>query len=79
MSNLNTVFPESFAGNSDNLDSFFVQFEIACQINSWPDNQKAYLLCQCSGGPALSFINGLPEKVCVPANYDALKQALRIG
>ena len=79
MSNFNTVFPESFAGNSDSLDSFFVQFEIACQINSWPDNQKAYWLCQCLEGSALSVITSLLEKVCVPVNYDVLKQALYEG
>ena len=79
MSNFNTVFPESFAGNSDSLDSFFVQFEIACQINSWPDNQKAYWLCQCLEGSALSFINGLLEKVCVPVYYGVSKQVLYEG
>lgn len=76
MSNFNTIFPASFAGSSDYLDSFFIQFEIACQINSWPENQKAYWLCQCLEGSALSFINGLLEKVFVPVNYDVLKQAL---
>ena len=76
MSNFNTIFPASFAGSSDYLDSFFVQFEIECQINSWPDSQKAYWLCQCLEGPALSCINGLLEKSCLSVNYDVLKQAL---
>ena len=64
LNHVNRSDPESCAGNSDNLDRFFIQFEIACQINSWPDNQKTYWLCQCLEGPALSFINGLLEKVC---------------
>ena len=74
MSKFNTIFPAIFAGSSDYLDSFFVQFEIACEINSWPDNQKAYWLCQLLEGSALSFINGLFEKVSVPVNHDVLKQ-----
>ena len=59
MSNFNTVLPESFDGSSENLESFFVQFEIACQINSWPENQKAYWLVKCLQGPALLYVNGL--------------------
>ena len=53
------MYPQKFDGTSDNLDSFFVQFHIACKLNKWPENQKAFWLGQCLEGPALLYINGL--------------------
>ena len=50
-----TILPQKFDGNSRYLDSFFVQFEIACQINSWPEKQKHYWLIKCLNGQALLF------------------------
>ena len=47
MSCRNFVYPQKFDGTLDNLDSFFVQFNIACQLNNWPENQKAFWLGQC--------------------------------
>ena len=55
----NFGYLQKFNGTSDNLDRFFVQFHIACQLNKWPENQKALLLGQCLEGPALLQINGL--------------------
>ena len=71
-------YPQKFDGTSDNLDSFFVQFNIACQLNKWPVNQKAYWLGQCLEGPALLYINGLlqHETFCQSATFDILQQAL---
>ena len=38
----NVVHSQKFGGTSDNLDSFFLQFHIACQLNRWPERDKAY-------------------------------------
>ena len=72
------VYLQKFDGTSDNLDSFYVQFHIACQLNKWPENQKALLLGQCLEGPALLYINGLlqHETFCQSATFDSLQQAL---
>ena len=72
------VYPQKFGGTSYNLESFFVQFNIACQLNKWPVNQKAYWLGQCLEGPALLYINGLlqHETFCQSATFDILQQAL---
>ena len=43
----NFVYPQKFDGTSDNFDFFLVQFNIACQLNKWPENQKAFWLGQC--------------------------------
>ena len=71
-------YPQKFDGTSDNLDSFFVQFNIACQLNKWPVNQKVYWLGQCLEGPALLYINGLlqHETFCQSVTFDILQQAL---
>ena len=73
-----SVCPQKFDGTSDNLDSFFVQFHIACQLNKWPENQKAFWLGQCLEGLALLYSNGLlqHETFCQPATFDILQQAL---
>ena len=74
MSNM-TILPQKFDGNSRYLDSFFVQFEIACQINSWPENQKHYWLIRCLNGHALSYITDILQYIPV-VDYAILKQAL---
>ena len=51
----NFVYLQRFDGTSDNLDSFFVQFHFACQLNKWQKNQKALLLGQRLEGPALLY------------------------
>ena len=67
-----------YPGTSDNLDCFFVQFYIACQLNKWIKNHKAYWLGQCLERPALLYINGLlqHETICQSATFDILQQAL---
>lgn len=65
--------PELYNG-SNNLDSFIIQFEIACQINKWPENQKGYWLIQCLEGPALSYIQSIIKTL--PIEYEILKQIL---
>ena len=74
----NFVYLQRFDGTSDNLDSFFVQFHIACQLSKWQENQKALLLGQRLEGPALLYINGLlqHETFCQSATFDILQQAL---
>ena len=74
MSNM-TILPQKFDGNSRYLDSFFVQFEIACQINSWPENQKHYWFIRCLNGQALSYITDILQYIPV-VDYAILKQAL---
>ena len=78
MSNGNFVNSQKFDGTSDNLDSFFVQFHIACQLNKWPENQKAFWLCQYLDRPALLYIKGLlqHEIFCQSATFDILQEAL---
>ena len=74
MSSSNTLLPKSFDGSSENLDSFFVQFEITCKISPCPENQKVYWLVKCLQGPALLYVNGLLQYM--PVESDVLKQAL---
>ena len=46
------IWPEKFNGNEKNLNSFLIQFEIACQINPWEDHKKPFWFIQCIEGPA---------------------------
>ena len=75
MTNDNILLPQKFDGNSEYLDSFFVQFEIACQINSWLGIHKTHWLVKCLQGPALSYITGILQYVPT-VGYTILKQGL---
>ena len=69
------ILPQKFDGKSEYLDSFFVQFEIACQINSWPENQKPYRLIKCLEGPAYLYTTSILQSL--PAvDVISIKQAL---
>ena len=57
------------------MDSFFVQFEIACQINSWLEIHKTRWLVKCLQGPALSYITDILQYVPT-VGYAILKQIL---
>ena len=74
MSNM-TILPQKFDGILRYLDSFFVQFEITCQINSWPENQKHYWLIRCLHVQALSYITDILQYISV-VDFPILKQAL---
>ena len=75
MTNDNILLPQKFDGNSEYLDSFFVQFEITCQINSWLEIHKTHWLVKCLQGPALSYTTGILQYVPT-VGYAILKQAL---
>ena len=75
MTNNNLLLPQNFDGNSEYLDSFFVQFEIACQINSWLEIHKTHWLVKCLQGPALSYITDILQYVPT-VGYAIVKQAL---
>ena len=74
MSNM-TILPQKFDGNSKYLDSLFVQFEIACQINSWPENQKHYWFIRCLNRQASLYITDILQYIPV-VDYAILKQSL---
>ena len=50
------IWPEKLTGNEKNLKSFLIQFEIACQMNSWEDLKKPFWFIQCIEGPALQYL-----------------------
>ena len=75
MTNDSILLQQKFDGSSEYLDSFFVQFEIACQINIWLEIHKTHWLVKCLEGPALSYVTGILQYLPTEG-YDILKQAL---
>ena len=53
------IWLEKFNGLEKNLESFLIQFEIACQINEWGDHKEPFWLIQCIEGPALQYLEKL--------------------